>query len=128
MLKKLLQRSGKEPQRDLEGYRQKLQKREQQRRHQLMARRQRAEEVAKEAAQFLYIKYGVTQVVLFGSVLTSDFHEASDIDLAVWGIPPEHYFSAVGWLQGLSEFEIDLVEASNASEYLQLAISAGRVL
>jgi predicted nucleotidyltransferase len=93
----------------------------------LETRRQSAQEVAQAAAQLLRDRFGASRVVLFGSVLTADFHEASDIDLAVWGIAPADYFAAVGWLQGLSEFAIDLVEAP-APDYLKPAIEAGVTL
>ena len=37
------------------------------------------------------------------------FYDGSDIDLAVWGVDDRSFFKAVGVLQGLSEFAIDLV-------------------
>lgn len=111
----------------LTSYCRTAQRREQRRRQVLETRRQSAQEVAQAAAQLLRDRFGASRVVLFGSVLTADFHEASDIDLAVWGIAPADYFAAVGWLQGLSEFAIDLVEAP-APDYLKPAIEAGVTL
>jgi len=55
-------------------------------------------------------------------------HENSDIDLAVWGLAASDYFQAVGELQGLSTFAIDLVEAERAPVYLLDAIAGGMEL
>lgn len=35
-------------------------------------------------------RYGARKLVLFGSRARGDFHERSDIDLAVYGMPPEN--------------------------------------
>ncbi len=44
----------------------------------------------------LYEDFGATQVAVFGSLAERDwFSKWSDIDIAVWGIPPEKYFRAV---------------------------------
>ncbi|MGB3614422.1 MAG: nucleotidyltransferase domain-containing protein [Elainellaceae cyanobacterium] len=85
--------------------------------------------VAKDAADVLRNHFGVSQVVLFGSALDVEtFHEASDIDLAVWGLPPKDYVSAVAHLLDFSEFSIDLVLAERADPYLQEAIAKGCTL
>jgi uncharacterized protein len=87
--------------------------------------RSRAFEVAKEAADLLRRQFSVERVVVFGSVLGEAFHENSDIDLAVWGLPEQEYFKAVGQLLALSEFEFDLVEVQYASPEILAAIAQG---
>jgi uncharacterized protein len=82
-------------------------------------------QAARSAAQMLRQKFGVTRVVLFGSMRDRNIHENSDIDLAVWGLPESDYFKAVGKLQGLGKFQFDLVEPQNASSYIRDAISRG---
>ncbi len=79
---------------------------------QLAERKARALLVAHQAADLLRHRFGVTQVVLFGSLAHGRwFTQASDIDLAAWGIQDADYFLAVAWLQDLSsEFSIDLVQ------------------
>ena len=54
---------------------------------------------------------GATQVAVFGSLAERDwFSKQSDIDIAVWGLPSNNYFSAVAETIGFSrEFKIDLV-------------------
>ncbi len=42
-------------------------------------------------------RYGARRLVLFGSRARGDFHERSDIDLAVYGMPEENHASF--WLE-----------------------------
>ena len=84
-------------------------------------------ELAKKCANFLKEKYGVTKIVLFGSLL--DYEQMtphSDIDLAVWGLPEKDYFKAVGFLLEIADnFSIDLVEIQHARSYILSAINQG---
>ncbi|MBD2190090.1 nucleotidyltransferase domain-containing protein [Pseudanabaena sp. FACHB-723] len=100
-------------------------KREQARQEGLRQLQSRGIETAKQAARILRQQFRVTRVVLFGSMLQPEIHANSDIDLAVWNLSKSDYFQAVGKLQGLSEFEIDLVEAENVSDYIVEAIAQG---
>lgn len=70
---------------------------------------------AHEVAALLYENFGATQVAVFGSLAERDwFSRRSDIDIAVWGIPSNRYFSAVAKTINLSrEFKIDLVRFEN---------------
>ena len=59
--------------------------------------------------QLLTKQFQATQIILFGSLAKKTFHQNSDIDLAVAGIPPEQYFSALAAVNRLSDsFQIDL--------------------
>ncbi len=102
---------------------------EQTNRDALELQRSQAMQVAKTAAEILRSEFGASRVVLFGSILSDpadrSFHQDSDIDLAVWGISDRLYFKAVGKLQGLSEFDIDLVEPQDAPAYIVEAIAKG---
>ncbi len=90
----------------------------------LEARREKAWEVARRAAALLKQEFGVTRVVLFGSLIWPRlFHPRSDVDLAVWGLDERLYFKAVACLLDLdSEIGIDLVEAEEAKPSLKAAI------
>lgn len=111
---------------DLQPYIETARRRRQHEQAQLQQRRQQALEAAQVAAQLLRENFGVSRVVVFGSVLAERaFHAQSDIDLAVWDLPPEQYLAAVAQLLALSEFEFDLVPAVSASPYLQAAIAQG---
>ena len=109
----------------MDGYILAARKREQARQESLRQLQSRGIETAKQAARILRQKYSATRVVLFGSMLQPKIHADSDIDLAVWNLSKSDYFQAVGKLQGISEFAIDLIEAENASDYIVEAIAQG---
>ncbi len=102
--------------------------RQQQRLAALEQRRSCGLAVAQTAAHRLKTDFSADRVVLFGSLLGQTFHETSDIDLAVWGLPEKVYFKAVAMLLSLSEFEFDLVEAQYATPAILAAIAQGRDL
>jgi predicted nucleotidyltransferase len=85
---------------------------------------QQAQEVAKQASDFLKQEYGNVEVILFGSATERDrFHLTSDIDLAVKGLPPEEFFKVVARLQDISpEFKVDLVQLEYCQESLHRVI------
>jgi predicted nucleotidyltransferase len=85
--------------------------RERERRRRMQLRSAEAMEVARKAAAELRQHFGVTRVRVFGSVLRPHrFHERSDIDLAVEGLPKGVYLKAWALLNSPGvEFEIDLV-------------------
>ena len=96
----------------------------------LLEMKQRQKEgldVAKKCANFLKKKYGVSKVVLFGSLLNYEkMTPHSDIDLAVWGLPEKDYFKVVGFLLEIADsFSIDLVEIQNVRPYILPAIDQG---
>lgn len=52
---------------------------------------------------------GCTAVYLFGSLASGAYHERSDIDLAVRGCPPGHFFQLYGQLMMTLDYPVDLV-------------------
>ncbi len=78
----------------------------------LKERQQQAWELAHKAARVLREEFGASKVVVFGSLAhRAWFSSQSDIDIAAWGIAPEHFYSAVGSLAEFSPtFNIDLVD------------------
>jgi uncharacterized protein len=85
-------------------------------------------EIAKIAAEMLKTEFSASRVVVFGSLLNENFHETSDLDLAVWELPEKSYFKAVARLLSLSVFEVDLVEVQYASPEIVAAIAQGTEL
>ncbi len=87
-------------------------------------RRERGWAVARRAAALLRREYGVVRVVVFGSLLRPDaFHERSDVDLAVCGLPGERYFQAVAAVNDLPDaFGVDLVDLDRCRPDLRQAI------
>lgn len=78
-------------------------------------KRQEALQVATEIARELHTTFGATKVVLFGSLARGQFSFRSDVDLAVWGIPPALFYRAVAFVTGYStSWSIDLIDAAEA--------------
>jgi len=90
-------------------------------------RRERAWEVARAVADLLRTEYGATRIVVFGSLARKTlFTPWSDIDLAVWGIKPEQYFSAAGAAMDMGldfGIKVDLVDSENCSEAFQADVA-----
>jgi len=101
-------------------YRASAQQRQRQQLEHLRQRHQLGMTVAQQATELLKQEFRVEKVVLFGSMRSPDrVHERSDVDLAVWGLNPKHYYRAVGQLQGLHpDLSVDLVEAETASPHM----------
>ncbi|MDJ0658691.1 MAG: nucleotidyltransferase domain-containing protein [Crocosphaera sp.] len=95
----------------------------------LLQMKQRQEEglnIAKKCAYLLKKKYGVTKVILFGSLLNHEkMTSHSDIDLAVSNLSEKDYFRAMADLDSGHTFEIDLVEIQKARPYILDAIHQG---
>jgi len=90
----------------------------------MMARRERALAVARNASRILKELFGVNHVTLFGSLATGSwFHVRSDVDLAVEGLRPADYWRADCQLESIGDgFEIDLVDLRTAPPALVQAI------
>jgi len=75
-------------------------------------RMESAMELARAASRVLKQKFEAKKVVLIGSLLhKSRFTPWSNIDLAVWGIPSDNFYSAVAAVTGMSaSFKMDLVD------------------
>ena len=79
-----------------------------------------ATSVARSIARELVERFGAKKVMLFGSLARGGYSRWSDIDLAVWGIPPVEFFKAVSFATGFSEtWEVDLVDGEDCSASLQ---------
>ncbi|MCU0568675.1 MAG: nucleotidyltransferase domain-containing protein [Oculatellaceae cyanobacterium Prado106] len=113
------------PPEKMQQYIRTAQTRQQQRQDALRQRQEEGLEIAKQAANLLKAKFSASRVVVFGSLVGHHFHEASDIDLAVWDLPEKLYFKAVSQLLSLSDFDIDLVEVQHASPAILAAIEQG---
>jgi len=88
---------------------------------QVQERWRQAQQLAREAARLLRERFSARRVVLFGSAVERvSFTRWSDVDLAVWGVPPEHFYAAVAAVTGLSvDILVDLVDAEQCSDDLK---------
>jgi predicted nucleotidyltransferase len=53
-------------------------------------------------------RYPIQRIILFGSLARGGFAPGSDIDLAVEGLPPGDYFTALAEANRLTRFWVDL--------------------
>ncbi|MEA3210449.1 MAG: uncharacterized protein QOE70_3506 [Chthoniobacter sp.] len=75
------------------------------------------------AARTLASESGVTRVWFFGSAAARrPLDYASDLDLAVEGLPGERYFGTLGALLSILRCPLDLVRWENASDALRAQI------
>ena len=90
----------------------------------LELRKQRAWDLARQAAQVLRTQYSVDRVVVFGSLVHAEgFTLWSDVDIAAWGIDARDTFRAIGTVMDLSdEIEINLVDIDTCSTSLRALI------
>lgn len=87
-------------------------------------RRQAAWAAARQAARILRERFGVTRVVVFGSLVQeTGFTRWSDVDLAAWGIAPEDTFRAIGAVMDLdSAVPVNLVDVNTVRPKLLAVI------
>ena len=55
-------------------------------------------------------KYGAREIYLFGSGARGKTGHHSDLDLAVSGIPPRHFFRAMGHASQAAGMAVDLID------------------
>jgi predicted nucleotidyltransferase len=78
---------------------------------QLAANQRLAERARADLAHIVIVladRYPIRRIVLFGSLAHGDFAPGSDIDLAVEGLPPGDYFTALAEVNRLTSFWVDL--------------------
>ena len=76
-------------------------------------------------------KYGCRRIILFGSLVREGRHisERSDIDLAVEGLPPEKFFSALGELMLSLPFPVDLKPLEEVDPFLKrMILEHGKII
>jgi predicted nucleotidyltransferase len=69
-------------------------------------------------------RFGVRRVAVFGSLVRDGcFTRWSDVDLAAWGLKPEHTFQAMGLVRELdNEIELNVVDVGACSPVLLAVI------
>lgn len=98
-------------------YRKSAQKRAAKKAYELRTRHQWVLSIANQAAEILKNEFQAQKVVVFGSMIAwQNTHINSDLDLAVWGMPEEALYAAVGKLLTLDRrLKIDVVMAEAVS-------------
>lgn len=74
-------------------------------------------------------RFSATRIMLFGSSLHPHWYSTtSDIDLAVWGIAPSQFYTAVAHCQDQdSAFSVDLIDMSDCPSSLPARSLSARV-
>lgn len=95
-------------------------RRQERERQALRERERRAWELARQAATALREQFGVSRVVVFGSLVHPGwFTPWSDVDIAAWGIKPEDTFRAIGVVLDLdTDIPLNLVDVGACSASL----------
>ena len=71
---------------------------------------------------------GCESIYLFGSLVTGDFHENSDIDLGVTGLEPSLYFRTCSKLSNILKNQFDLVDFDVNQDFLKLLKSIDEII
>jgi uncharacterized protein len=99
---------------EVAAYRAALRARDERDREALGRRRERAWELAREAAVLLRTEFRATRVVAYGSLVHPHaFDRWSDVDLAAWGIQSRDTWQALGRVLDLGgDIELNLTDVS----------------
>ena len=79
------------------------------------------------AANFLKNE-GCQSVYLFGSMVTGNIHQNSDIDIGIKGLPPEKFFHVYARLDNNISNEVDLIDFDENYKFYNLLNSLGEVV
>jgi predicted nucleotidyltransferase len=71
---------------------------------------------------------GCSAVFLFGSAATGTMHATSDLDLAVRGCPPQHFFQLLGQLLSELEHTVDLVDLDQSGPFVDALLRSDRLV
>ena len=83
---------------------------------------------AVRAAAQLLLSMGASQVFIFGSAATGELRPDSDIDLAVSGLPPAVYFSAISRASDLVGRPVDLVDLDDDTRLVRYLRGSGELV
>jgi len=80
------------------------------------------------AAANLLRRMGASQVFIFGSAVRGELRPDSDIDMAVSGLEPRVYFSAVSKASDLLGRPLDLVDLDDDTPLVRHLLSSGELV
>ena len=84
----------------------------------------REKEAVAQAAR-LFRDMGASQVFMFGSAVKGQLRPDSDIDMAVSGLPPRVYFSAVNQASELVGRPVDLMDLDDDTPLVRYIRASG---
>ncbi len=71
---------------------------------------------------------GASEVFIFGSLVRGELRPDSDIDIAVSGLPPEVYFSAVSKVSDVVGRPVDLLDLDDKTPRVRHLIGSGELV
>ena len=80
------------------------------------------------AAASLLLRLGATEVFVFGSATRDGLRPGSDIDMAVRGLPPSVYFSAISKAADLLGRPVDLVDLDEPTPIVRYLLGSGELI
>ena len=80
-----------------------------------------------EAANMLR-SMGATRVFIFGSATKGGLGPDSDVDMAVTGLPPQVYFSAISKASDLLGRPVDLVDLDDPTPLVRYLLGSGELV
>jgi len=72
-------------------------------------------------------RFGATEVFVFGSAVKGGLRPGSDVDLAVRGLPPSVYFSAISQATELVGRPVDLVDLDDPTPGVRYLLGSGEL-
>lgn len=80
------------------------------------------------AVAALLRRLGATEVFVFGSATKGGLQPGSDIDIAVRGLPPSVYFSAISKAAELLGRPVDLVDLDDPTPIVRYLLGSGELV
>ena len=71
---------------------------------------------------------GCESVFLFGSLVTGNIHDNSDIDIGIKGLPPEKFFKVYSKLYFAFDTKIDLIDFDSNDDFFSMLNRVGEVI
>jgi len=71
---------------------------------------------------------GCTAVFLFGSLVTGEYNDLSDIDIGIKGLSPQKYIRTYSKLNNIIENKFDLIDFDENSDLYNLLDSIGEII
>jgi len=81
-----------------------------------------------EIATNLLKNEGCQSIYLFGSLVTGNVHQNSDIDIGIKGLPPENFFRVYAKLDNNLLNDVDLIDFDENNKFYNLLNSLGEVI
>lgn len=80
------------------------------------------------AAASLLLRLGASEVFVFGSATKDGLRPGSDIDMAVRGLPPSVYFSAISKATELLGRPVDLIDLDDPTPIVRYLLGSGELV